>query len=99
MFSPLKKAKSLAFIPPPNQLQLLQKHYERGKERLQVLGFTIQEGFLTGKEVFYRSGTPKERAEELNALLRDPHIKMILPTMGGTNANSMLPYLDYEAFK
>lgn len=73
--------------------------YERGKKRLEALGLIIREGSLTGKDDFYRSGTPKERAQEFNALLRDPQVKMILPTMGGTNANSMLPYLDYQAFR
>ncbi len=73
--------------------------YERGKKRLESLGLIIREGALTGKNDFYRSGTPKERAQEFNALLHDPQIKMILPTMGGTNANSMLPYLDYQAFQ
>lgn len=47
----------------------------------------------------YRSGTPKERADQLNTLLRDPEIKMVMPTIGGTNSNSMLPYIDYAALK
>lgn len=100
MFSPLKKGDTIGIYSPSKPATTIAKaRYERGKKRLQALGFTIKEGSLTGKEDFYRSGTPKERAEELNALLRDPHINMTLPTMGGTNANSMLPYLDYEAFK
>ncbi|BAK17093.1 uncharacterized protein, homologs of microcin C7 resistance protein MccF [Solibacillus silvestris StLB046] len=32
-------------------------------------------------------------------LLRDPSIKMIMSSIGGTNSNSLLPYIDYEAFK
>ena len=100
MFSPLTKGDIIGIYSPSKPATAIAKaRYERGKARLEALGFTLKEGSLTGKEDFYRSGTPKERAEELNALLRDPHIKMILPTMGGTNANSMLPYLDYEAFQ
>jgi len=54
---------------------------------------------LTGQSDVYRSGSPKARADELNELLRNPNIKMIMSTIGGTNSNSMLPYIDYEAFK
>ena len=73
--------------------------FERAKEFLEAKGFQIVEGKLTGKSDYYRSGTPKERAEELNELLRNREIKMIMSTIGGTNSNSMLPYIDYDAFK
>lgn len=73
--------------------------YERAKAFLEEKGFKIVEGNLTGKVDGYRSGTPKERAFELNELLRNAEIKMIMSTIGGTNANSMLPYIDYEAFR
>ncbi|QGG51666.1 S66 family peptidase [Lysinibacillus pakistanensis] len=100
MFSPLKKGDMIGIYSPSKPATVTAKaRYERGKKRLEALGLIIREGSLTGKDDFYRSGTPKERAQEFNALLRDPQVKMILPTMGGTNANSMLPYLDYQAFR
>ena len=100
MFSPLKQGDTIGIYSPSKPASVLAKaRYERGKARLQALGFTIKEGLLTGKSDTYRSGTPKERAQELNDLLRDPTVKMILPTMGGTNANSMLPYIDYAALQ
>jgi muramoyltetrapeptide carboxypeptidase len=73
--------------------------FERSKRFLENKGFKIIEGNLTGKMDTYRSGTPKERAEELNELIRNPNIKLIMSTIGGTNSNSILPYIDYEAFK
>lgn len=75
------------------------KRYLRAKRFLVSKGFEIVEGNLTGKIDTYRSGTPKERADELNVLLQDPSIKMIISTIGGTNSNSMLPYIDYAAFR
>jgi len=100
MFSPLKKGDTIGIYSPSKPASVIARaRYERGKARLQALGLTIKEGSLTGKNDTYRSGTPKERAQELNELLQDPTIKMILPTMGGTNANSMLPYIDYAAFQ
>lgn len=73
--------------------------FARAKEYLQNKGFKIVEGKLTGKSDCYRSGSIKERAEELNALIRNPEIKCIMSTIGGMNSNSILPFIDYEALK
>jgi muramoyltetrapeptide carboxypeptidase LdcA involved in peptidoglycan recycling len=73
--------------------------FERGKKYLKEKGFNIIEGSLTGKHDFYRSGSIKERAEELNELIRNPEVKCIMSTIGGMNSNSIIPYIDYEAFK
>jgi muramoyltetrapeptide carboxypeptidase len=35
----------------------------------------------------------------LNDLIRDPDVDCIISTIGGTNSNSLLPYIDYDAFK
>lgn len=75
------------------------KRFQRAKEYLQNKGFRIMEGSLTGKKDFYRSGTIQERAEELNELIRNPEVRCIMSTIGGMNSNSILPYIDYEAFK
>jgi len=75
------------------------ERYERAKAFLENKNFQIVTGSLTGKTDYYRSGSPKERAEELNELLRNPNVDMIMSTIGGTNANSMLPYIDYDAFR
>lgn len=72
---------------------------ERGKKFLEGKGFKIIEGELTGKHDFYRAGSIKERAEELNELIRNPEVRCIMSTIGGMNSNSILPYIDYEAFK
>lgn len=75
------------------------KRFERAKQYLQNKGFKIIEGSLTGKQDFYRSGSIKERADELNDLIRNPDVKCIMSTIGGMNSNSILPYIDYEAFR
>lgn len=73
--------------------------YKRAKAFLEQRNINIIEGSLTGKSDIYRSGTPRERAEELNKLLRNPNVPIIMSAIGGTNSNSMLPYIDYEAFR
>lgn len=72
---------------------------KRAIDYIESKGFKIIKGSLTGKSDFYRSGSIKERAEELNILIRDPNVKCIMSTIGGMNSNSLLPYIDYEFFK
>ena len=100
MFSPLIPGDKIGIFSPSDPATATAKaRYIRGKAFLESKGYQIIEGALTSKQDYYRSGTPKERAEEFNQLLRDPSIKMIMSTIGGTNSNSLLPYMDYEAFK
>lgn len=87
------------FTPSAPATVTAEKRFTRAKAFLEGKGFHIKDGSRTGKQESYRSGTPKERAEELNELLRDPEVTMIMSTIGGTNSNSLLPYIDYEAFQ
>jgi len=64
---------------------------------LESRGHRVICGKLTGKNAGYRSGTVAQRAEELNALIRDPDIRCIMAASGGFVSNSILPYIDYEA--
>ncbi|WP_243096876.1 S66 family peptidase [Thermohalobacter berrensis] len=96
----LKKGDIIAFYSPSYPATYTApKRFHRAKEYLKAKGFKLLEGKLTGKYDFYRSGSIKERAEELNELIRNPEVKCIMSVIGGTNSNSILPYIDYEAFK
>lgn len=96
----LKAGDAIGIFSPSSSITYsCPKRFERGKRYLQYKGFKIIEGNLTGKQDFYRSGTIKERAEEVNNLIRNPKVKCIMSTIGGINSNSILPYIDYEAFK
>lgn len=96
----LKQGDTIGIFSPSSPATVnAEPRYKRAKAFLESKGFIVKEGNLTGKAEGYRSGAPKERADELNELLRNPDITMIMSTIGGTNSNSMLPYIDYEAFK
>ena len=96
----LKKGDKIGIFSPSSPItKLCPVRFNRAKEFLESKGFVIVEGSLTGKSDFYRSGTIKERVEELNQLIRDPEIKCIMSTIGGMNSNSLLPYIDYETLK
>ncbi|PES80432.1 LD-carboxypeptidase [Bacillus cereus] len=75
------------------------KRFERAKLYLQKKGFRILEGSLTGQYDYYRSGSIKDRTEELNDLIRNPNVSCIMATIGGMNSNSLLPYIDYDSFQ
>lgn len=96
----LKPGDSIGIFSPSSPITYsCPKRFKRAKKYLQDKGFNIIEGKLTGKHDFYRSGSIQERAEELNELIRNPEVKCIMSTIGGMNSNSILPYIDYEAFK
>lgn len=96
----LKVGDSIGIFSPSSPITYsCPKRFERAKKYLQDRGFKIIEGNLTGKHDFYRSGSIKERADELNSLIRNPELKCIMSTIGGMNSNSILPYIDYDEFK
>ena len=61
-------------------------------------GFSVKRGKLWGKADAYRSGSPKDRADEFNTLLRDPEVDILMASVGGMVTNGMLPYIDYEYY-
>lgn len=87
------------FSPSSPITYTVPKRFHRAKAYLEAKGFKIVEGALTGKYDYYRSGSIKERADELNQLIRNPEVKCIMSNIGGMNSNSILPYIDYEAFR
>ncbi|MFD2179751.1 S66 family peptidase [Veronia pacifica] len=94
----LKKGDTIAFFSPSTPITALATgRFERARHFLSEKGFILKAGSLTGKTDHYRSGSIQERAEELNALIRDPAVRCIMSTIGGMNSNALLPYIDYEA--
>ncbi|MGL4454214.1 MAG: S66 family peptidase [Sarcina sp.] len=75
------------------------KRFKRAIDFLEKQRFKVLCGNLIGKSDFYRSGSIKERADELNELIRNPKVRCIMSTIGGMNSNSILSYIDYEALK
>ena len=85
------------FSPSSPATAFAPRRYARAVSYLEAKGFTLKAGTLTGASDGYRSGTIEERVEELNDLIRDPDVRCIMSTIGGSNSNSLLPYIDYDA--
>lgn len=99
MLKRLKPNDVIAFYSPSAPATVTApKRFERAKSFLEGKGFRLLPGALTGKSDVYRSGSVRERADELNGLIRNPEVKCIISTIGGLNSNALVPYIDYNAF-
>lgn len=96
----LRKGDKIGFFSPSSPATVFaQKRFQRAKTYLEKQGFELVAGSLTGKSDHYRSGSIQERAEEFNQLIRDASVRCIMSTIGGSNSNALLPYIDYEALR
>lgn len=66
---------------------------------LRGFGLHVEESRTLMRAAGPLSGTPRERADELNRLFADPKIAAIFDLSGGDSANQILPLLDYEAIR
>ncbi|CAJ1203303.1 Microcin C7 self-immunity protein MccF [Companilactobacillus paralimentarius] len=53
-------------------------------------------GNLTGQKDYYRAGSIKQRATEINQLIHDETIDVLMATIGGLNTNAILKYIDFD---
>jgi len=89
------------FTPSSPAHVFSRERYLNGLKTLRGMGFEVLEGALTARAVDqgYRSGTPRERAEELMALFRNCDVRAIVATIGGSNSSSLLPFLDFDEIR
>jgi muramoyltetrapeptide carboxypeptidase len=96
----LNPGETIGFFSPSSAVTVwAPKRTERGIRFLESKGFKIQAGSLTGLQDGWRSGSAEARADEFNALLRDPEVRCVMSTIGGYNSNALLPFIDYDAFR
>jgi len=72
--------------------------YALAYKRIRSAGFEIKEGKNLYSSSLGYSASPKERADDLNSLIRDKDVKMIL-FGGGEGAVELLPLIDFDALK
>ncbi|MFE9976666.1 S66 peptidase family protein [Streptomyces hirsutus] len=75
---------------------LAAERFERGVRALEGFGWRVVVG-PQAQVSGYSAGSARARAEEINVYLRDERVRAIFTTIGGYNANGVLPYLDYNA--
>ena len=92
----LQKGDTIGFIAPSYKPK--RDPIERSAENLRRLGYKVKFSrnlFSTANDY---AGSIEERAEDFNAMIADPEVKMVF-FGGGEVGNEILPYIDYESIK
>ncbi len=69
---------------------------EKGVQTLKSLGFEVKMSKSAYFRRGYLAGTVEQRLLDLHEMWRDPQVKMILLSQGGTSANHLLDGIDYS---
>lgn len=76
-----------------------EKNFREGVTYLEGLGLKVRVGSYVHSTTLGYSTAPEEKAADFNDMIHDPAVRMILATQGGTNANMLLPHIDYAALQ
>lgn len=71
--------------------------FERGVRKLRALGFRTMASAYACANVDGKAGTARQRAEDFEALFCDPHVKAIIASIGGDDARTLVPLIDWRA--
>lgn len=71
--------------------------FGRGLRKLHALGFRTIVSAHASANVDGKAGTVRQRAEDLEALFCDTHVKAIIASIGGDDARTLVPLIDWEA--
>ncbi len=95
----LRRGDTIAFVSPSERMNhIYPTPLNRAKSRLEHLGYHVKVILNESKPATFRDAI-LQRCEEIHSAFADPSINAILCTIGGTQANELLPHLDYELIK
>ena len=69
---------------------------DRSVRNLQSQNFKVKLGSNIGAKWGGYAGTPRQRVDDLHTMFSDPTIKAIWAVRGGSGANALLPWLDFD---
>ena len=86
----------IGLVAPSDPIQADQEaRLQEGVACLTALGFHLQFGQHISANALGMTATPRQKAQDINAMFADPAIKAILCAQGGETANATLGYLDW----
>lgn len=91
----IKKGDTLGVFAPSAGIGRKLDDFNKSLNQLKRQGFNIKSGALVEVNDL-RSGTGKQRAEELSLMQNDPEVKALLCAAGGDFLIEMLPYVNFE---
>lgn len=71
----------------------------KGIERLGQLGLKVSFGKYVDVFDEFKTTTVDNRLEDLHDAFSDPNVKAIIPVSGGSSANQLLKYIDYDLIR
>ncbi|KAJ5738146.1 peptidase family S66 [Penicillium malachiteum] len=95
----LKRGDKIAFISPSARLNnILPIPLSRGKAYLESLGFEVEIIFSSAATTTI-SDSIRILCEDIHTAFRDTTVSAIICTIGGSHANKLLPFLDYNLIR
>lgn len=94
----LKKGDLIGLVSPASPPSSTEKIF-KGAEYLERLGYRVKIGKNTEKVYGYLAGTDQQRAEDINEMFADKHVKAIIAVRGGYGTPRILPLLKYSIIK
>jgi muramoyltetrapeptide carboxypeptidase len=93
---PLGRGATLGVVAPAGPVK--PEALERGIDALRDWGFDVRLGEHVLARRRYCAGTPDERRDDLEAMIRDPAIGAVICARGGYGTAQLLPLLDFDLF-
>ena len=96
----IKQGETIGIISPSAGLAPFAMHRVQNAIRyLKQKGFRVLIGRHALKNDGYVSASIKDRLADLHSMFQNQEVKMIITTIGGNNANQLLPYINYSLIK
>jgi muramoyltetrapeptide carboxypeptidase len=96
----LTKGDSIGIVSPSTPVtRELAGQFNKGKEFLETIGFNVVIGEHVHSSDWGYAASPLRKSEDINRMFADDSIKGIICSQGGTTANAVLPYLDWDCIK
>lgn len=95
----LSKNDMIEIVSPSSAIVAFPRRLKRGLRAIESWGFKTK---LSKNCLIERggiAGAPIQRAEDINDAFKDKLVQGIICSTGGWNANSILPFLDFDAIK
>lgn len=90
---PLKNGDQICIIDPANAFT--EAGVEGARKILEESGFKV----VISEDMAFKRGTPQERADKLNAVIRNPDNRGIFCLWGGYGTMTLLDKIDYDALR
>lgn len=96
--SPLRRGDAIGVIAPSSP-QRDDERLKSGIRYFESLGYRVICGEHLWKRYGYLAGTDQERLDDLNAMIRNPAVKMIIAGRGGYGMSRILSKVDYRSLR